>query len=126
MEQPKPPLVLVIEDDAHYAHILQEKFEKKGFKVILAENGELGLKAAERKNPDIITLDVMLPIINGFDVLRTLKAQEQTKSIPVIMHTTLGQREDIQKAFDMGCEDYLIKTQSVPEDVVDRALIALS
>lgn len=112
--------VLVVEDDTFLANIYKTKFEMEGFKVIVAENGETGLKEAQKKKPDIILLDILLPKMDGYTVLQALKKDPEVKDIPVIMLTNLGQKDDVEKGLEMGAVDYLIKAHFKPSETVDK------
>ncbi|MBU0660854.1 response regulator [Patescibacteria group bacterium] len=118
-------VVLLVEDDTFLANIYKTKFELEGFKVIGAENGELGLKEAKKKHPDIILLDILLPKMDGFTVLEHLKSEEDLKDIPVIMLTNLGQKDDVEKGLALGAVDYLIKAHFKPSETVDKVKKAL-
>ncbi|PIT87431.1 MAG: response regulator [Candidatus Magasanikbacteria bacterium CG10_big_fil_rev_8_21_14_0_10_40_10] len=113
--------VLLVEDDMFLAGIYQKKFELEGFKVSVADNGEKGLAEAKKKMPDIIMLDILLPKLDGFAVLKALKADSATAKIPVILLTNLGQKDDVEKGVEMGAADYLIKIHFKPAEVVDKA-----
>jgi len=112
--------VLVVEDDTFLAGMYVTKLKLEGFEVELANDGEKGLKMAKNYNPSIILLDIILPKMSGFDVLKSLKNERQTKNIPVILLTNLGQRDDVQKGLDLGAEDYLIKAHFMPSEVVEK------
>lgn len=112
--------VLLVEDDSFLANIYKTKFEMEKFKVLLAENGEVGLDMAQKKNPDIILLDILMPKLDGFAVLEELKKNEATKKIPVILLTNLGQKDDVEKGLDMGAADYLIKAHTKPSEAVSK------
>ncbi|OGH65695.1 MAG: hypothetical protein A3J66_01440 [Candidatus Magasanikbacteria bacterium RIFCSPHIGHO2_02_FULL_47_14] len=112
--------VLIVEDDSFLANIYKTKFEMEGFKVSVAENGELGLKEAKKKLPDLILLDILLPKMDGFTVLEHLKEDEELKSIPVILLTNLGQKDDVDKGLKLGAADYLIKAHFKPSETVDK------
>jgi len=112
--------VLIVEDDVFLAQIYQKKFEMEGFKVSVADNGEKGLSEAQKKKPNIILLDILLPKMDGFAVLEKLKSGADTKDIPVILLTNLGQKEDVDKGLAVGAVDYLIKAHFKPSEVVDK------
>ena len=116
----KPVKVLIVDDDAFLSGIYATKLELEGFQVATARDGEEGLKAAMREKPDLILLDVLMPKLDGFEVLKRLKADADTKPIPVIMLTNLGQKEDIEKGLQDGAVDYLIKAHFVPAEAVDK------
>jgi len=112
--------VLIVEDDVFLCQIYQKKFEMEGFKVSTADNGEKGLSEAQKKKPNIILLDILLPKMDGFAVLEKLKSGADTKEIPVILLTNLGQKEDVDKGLAVGAADYLIKAHFKPSEVVDK------
>lgn len=112
--------VLIVEDDSFLANIYKTKFEMEGFKVSVAENGELGLKEAKKKLPELILLDILLPKMDGFTVLEHLKEDEELKSIPVILLTNLGQKDDVDKGLKLGASDYLIKAHFKPSETVEK------
>lgn len=103
--------VLVVEDDPFLVRVYESKLSKEGFTVILAMNGDEALEKAEKDKPDIILLDLIMPIKNGFDTLVDLKADASLKSIPVIIMSNLGQDSDIEKGMDLGAKDYFVKAK---------------
>ena len=112
--------ILLVEDDSFLANIYKTKFEMEGFSVNVAENGELGLKEAKKKKPDLILLDILLPKMDGFTVLQHLKADSALKDVPVILLTNLGQKDDVEKGLKLGAADYLIKAHFKPSETVDK------
>jgi DNA-binding response OmpR family regulator len=112
--------VLIVEDDPFLLKMYAEKFEIENFSVFIAEDGKKGLKIAAKEIPDIILLDIILPEMSGFDVLKELKANDGTKRIPVILLTNLSQRDDINKGLSLGANDYLIKAHFMPSEVVEK------
>ncbi len=118
--------VLLVEDDAFLANIYKTKFEMEGFKVRVSENGEIGLKDAKKKKPDIILLDVLLPKMDGFTVLEHLKEDDDLKEVPVILLTNLGQKDDVEKGLALGAADYLIKAHFKPSETVEKVKKVLS
>ncbi len=112
--------ILCIEDDKVFADIVCKALMRDGFEVIHATNGEDGLRKAKEQAPDVILLDIGLPKKDGFEVLETLKASDETKAIPVVMLSRLSSREDVDQCFALGCEEYLIKTEHSPEDIVSH------
>ena len=122
---PKKIHVLLVEDDVFLAGIYQKKFEMEGYKISVAENGEKGLSDAKKKKPDIILLDILLPKLDGFAVLEKLKSDGTTKSIPVILLTNLGQKDDVEKGLEAGAVDYLIKAHFKPSEVVEKVQTVL-
>jgi len=112
--------ILLVEDDAGLASIYQARLEAEGFQVVHCENGEAALSEAIKHNPDLILLDVMMPKISGFDVLDILHNTPETQHIKVIMLTALSQDSDRERASNLGADDYLVKSQVVIADVMDR------
>ncbi|OGH87656.1 MAG: hypothetical protein A3J93_04015 [Candidatus Magasanikbacteria bacterium RIFOXYC2_FULL_42_28] len=118
--------VFVVEDDTFLSGIYQKKFEMEGFKVSVADNGEKGLIDIAKKKPDVVLLDILLPKLDGFAVLAKLKANPETKDIPVILLTNLGQKDDVEKGLEAGAVDYLIKAHFKPSEVVAKVRKALT
>ena len=112
--------ILLIEDDPFLLSMYATKFELQGFQIISADDGEKALKAASKEKPDIILLDVLLPKMDGFEVLAELKKNAATKDIPVILLTNLSQRDDLEKGLALGAVDYLIKAHFMPTEVVEK------
>ena len=112
--------VLLVEDDVFLSGIYQKKFEMEGYKISTADNGEKGLADAKKKKPDIILLDILLPKMDGFSVLKELKADPSVKNIPVILLTNLGQKDDVAKGLEAGAVDYLIKAHFKPSEIVEK------
>lgn len=115
-----PRRLLLVEDDAFLAGMYVTKLTMEGFQAELATDGKSGLEKASSLKPDLILLDVLLPKMNGFDVLKALKSDPATKDIPVILLTNLGQKSDVVKGLDLGAVDYLIKAHFMPSEVVTK------
>ena len=101
--------ILIIEDEKDIAELLEYNLGVGGYYTYVANNGETGLKVARKQNPDLILLDLMLPGIQGLDVCRIIKTDEDTKNIPIVMLTALGQEENIVKGLESGADDYITK-----------------
>ena len=112
--------ILIIEDDAFLSNIYKTKFEFEGFKVSTAENGQIGLNDARKKKPDLILLDILMPVMDGFTFLEEYKKDKAIKEIPVILLTNLGQKDDVQKGLELGAKDYIIKAHFKPSEVVEK------
>ena len=112
--------ILLVEDDAALSSVYKSRLDMEGFDVREVNNGEKALSAAIEFNPDLILLDAMMPKISGFDVLDILKNTKETADILVIMLTALSQPKDKERAESLGVDDYLVKSQVVIGDVVDR------
>lgn len=112
--------ILFIEDEAHLQDVLSRALTREGFTVTQAFDGERGLQLAIDGNPDLILLDLILPKKDGFMVLKDLKANPDTKHIPVIVLTNLEQSEDIERTLAMGALTYLVKTDYELKDIVEK------
>ena len=112
--------ILLVEDDTALASVYRSRLELEGFDVCEANNGEDALSLAVSEHPDLILLDVMMPKISGFDVLDILRNTPETTNIRVIMRTALSQPKDKERAEQLGVDDYLVKSQVVIGDVVER------
>lgn len=112
--------LLIIEDDLFLLNMYASKFELEGFEVILAEDGEKGWRTAIKEMPEIILLDIMMPKMNGFEVLEKLKSDDKVSKIPVILLTNLSQKDEIERAMNLGAADFLIKAHFRPSEVVEK------
>ena len=112
--------ILLIEDDPFLLSMYSTKFEIEGYAVACAEDGVKGLKMSAVELPSIILLDIMMPKMNGFEVLEGLKKVETTKNIPVILLTNLNQKNEIERGLALGANDYLIKAHFMPSEVVEK------
>jgi CheY-like chemotaxis protein len=112
--------ILIIEDDKFLRELIAKKLGGEGYEVLGADDGQEGVQAAHKEKPDLILLDIILPVVDGFEALRQLKEQEATKDIPVIMLSNLGQKEDISKAMQLGAADYMIKAHFTPTEIMQK------
>ena len=112
--------ILLVEDDTFLANIYKTKFEMEGFELTGAEDGLAGFEEAAKIKPDLILLDILLPKMDGFAVLKKLKETDDVKDIPVILLTNLGQKDDVEKGLESGAVDYLIKAHFKPSETVDK------
>ncbi len=112
--------ILIIEDDDFLRSLAVTKLEKEGFTVAQASDGKSGVDQVTGSLPDLIILDLMLPVMDGFAVLTTLKAEDTTKNIKVIVFSNLGEDSDIKKCLDMGANDYLIKANFTLDELVEK------
>ncbi|WP_371396483.1 phosphate regulon transcriptional regulator PhoB [Fretibacter rubidus] len=109
------PYVLIIEDEDAILTLLQYNFEKEGYDVGIAEDGEMGLVAASERTPDLIVLDWMMPKLSGVEVCRRLRRKPETRATPIIMLTARGEETDKISGLDYGADDYMVKPFSMPE-----------
>lgn len=112
--------ILLVEDDDGLASVYQTRLEAEGFTVRRVPNGEDALASAVEFKPDLILLDAMMPKVSGFDVLDILRNTPETTNVRIIMLTALSQDTDKQRAESLGVDEYLVKSQVVIADVVER------
>lgn len=112
--------ILLVEDDDALANVYTVRLESEGFEIKRVSNGEEALSNALEFKPDLILLDVMMPKVDGFEVLDILRNTPQTANIKIIVLTALSQESDRERASSLGADDYLVKSQVVIADVVDK------
>lgn len=112
--------ILLVEDDQALAAVYQSRLELEGFETEIVKNGEEALSRIVKYRPDLVLLDAMMPKISGFDVLDIIRNTPETTNVRVIMLTALSQPKDKQRAEELGVDDYLVKSQVVISDVVER------
>lgn len=115
-----PKRILLVEDDDALANVYTTRLQAENFDVRRVANGEEALAAALSYHPDLVLLDVMMPKVSGFDVLDILRNTPETTNLKVIMLTALSQEADKERAESLGVDDYLVKSQVVIADVIDR------
>ena len=118
--EPSKKKILLVEDDTNLAAVYRGRLELEGFIVVEVNNGEDALSSAVKEKPDLILLDAMMPKISGFDVLDILRNTPETANVRVIMLTALSQEKDKERAENLGADEYLVKSQVVIGDVVER------
>jgi two-component system alkaline phosphatase synthesis response regulator PhoP len=111
--------ILVVDDEVYILHILEFSLGAEGFEVITANNGELAVEKAKQEQPDLIVLDIMMPVLDGYETLRQLKREQETKDIPVILLTAKGRDVDKRLGFEVGATDYIVKPFS-PSRLIER------
>ena len=120
-----PKKILFVEDESALQKTFSDIFIQEGYKVISALDGEKGLNLAKTEKPDLILLDLVLPKMHGFEVLKSLKEDEKTQDIPIIVLTNLESMEDVEKALELGATTYLVKASYSLEEVIDKVKKAL-
>jgi len=118
--------ILLVEDDTSLADVYEARLDLEGFEIKQVNNGEDALTAAIEFKPDLVLLDAMMPKISGFDVLDILRNTTETANMRVIMLTALSQPKDKERAENLGVDDYLVKSQVVIGDVVERVKFHLA
>jgi len=112
--------ILIIEDDSFLSEMYSEKLIQEGFETEIAFDGEQGLKKIEKVKPDLVLLDIVLPKMDGFEVLKKVKENDELKNIPVILLTNLGQKNEVEKGLSLGADEYIIKAHFTPTAVVSK------
>ena len=112
--------ILVIEDDKFLRELICQKILKEGYDVSEAVDGEKGIEAVKKEKPDLVLLDLILPGIDGFEVLARIKADPSIAEVPVIILSNLGQKDDIEKGLKMGAMDYMIKAHFTPGEILSK------
>lgn len=112
--------ILLVEDESLLANLLKQHLEKAGFEVMLARDGEEALTLLKKNKPDLMLLDVILPKLSGFDVLKTLKEEPGYNKVPVVIISNLGQDVDVSKGESLGAIGYFIKAKLSIEDLIQK------
>jgi len=112
--------ILVIEDDKFLRELISRKLTGEGFDVLEAVDGEEGIKKIKEGKPDLVLLDLILPSIDGFEILTRVRDDPEVSSIPVIILSNLGQREEVEKGLKLGAIDYLIKAHFTPGEIIEK------
>jgi DNA-binding response OmpR family regulator len=118
-------IILLVDDDLTLREMYEERLKAEGFTIIQASNGEEALAKGKETKPSIVLLDIMMPKVNGFDVLKTLKANPDTKDIPVIILSALIQDVDRVEGKKLGAFDYIVKSETMPGEVIEKIKAAL-
>lgn len=112
--------ILIVEDDEFLRSLNAKRLETEGFEVSVAVDGKEAISKLAESKPDLIFLDLLLPNVDGFEVLTKIKQDEATKKIPVIVFSNLGQPEDIEKAKKLGADDFMVKANFTLDDVIQK------
>ena len=118
--KPSKGLILICDDQRGFRRIYRDVLEKDGYGVLEAATGEEGWETIIEKKPDLVLLDLGLPVLDGFQVLEKIRRSTQTKDIPVIIFSVLGEPRDVQKALQMGANDYTVKGFYTPRQVLSK------
>lgn len=117
--------ILIIEDDKFLRELIDRKLEREGYETSEAVDGEEGFKKIKTETPDLVLLDLILPGIDGFEVLSKMKDDVAVSQIPVIILSNLGQKEDVDRGLKLGAIDYLIKAHFTPGEIIEKVRSAL-
>ena len=112
--------ILIIEDDKFLRELIVKKLVKEGYEISEAVDGEEGVKKVKEEKPDLVLLDLILPGIDGFEVLSRTKEDPALSQIPVIILSNLGQKEDVERGLGLGAIDYLIKAHFTPGEIIEK------
>lgn len=117
--------IMLVEDDEVLAEMYQIRFKSEDFEVFRAENGKRALEEIGHFKPDLILLDIMMPEMNGIDVLKYLRAQKETKNLPIFLLTALSQARDRAAGMEAGADGFIVKSELMPKEVVQKVRMAL-
>lgn len=112
--------ILIVEDEPNLLELYRLALERAGFEVFTAVNGEVGLMLAKGNPPDLVLLDILMPKVDGYEMLRRMKADPTTKKVPIIIFSNLSQREEIEKGLKLGAKDFILKTSITPTAMVEK------
>jgi len=112
--------ILIVEDEPNLLELYRMALERAGFEVFTAVNGEVGFMLAKSNPPDLVLLDILMPKVDGYEMLRRVKAEATTKNVPVIIFSNLSQKEEIEKGLKLGAADFIIKTSITPTAMVEK------
>jgi DNA-binding response OmpR family regulator len=117
--------ILIVEDDRFLRELMVRKLKMENFEVVEAEDGAEGLKKIKEEKPDLVLLDLILPEMDGFEVLEQKRKDEEIKDIPVIILSNLGQKEEIDRGLQLGAKDYLVKAHFSPSEIIEKVKLFL-
>lgn len=112
--------ILIVDDDAFILDMYVLKLKSEGFEVEVARDGKEGLKKIKEFAPEIVLLDIVMPTMDGFEVLRILNREGTKRSYKIILLTNLGQKDDVERGMQLGADDYVIKAHFTPGEVVEK------
>lgn len=114
--------ILLIEDEEIMIDLLQKKLAKESYEVLVARDGEEGLKTIREAKPDLVLLDIIMPKMGGFEVMEEMAKDKELKKMPVIVISNSGQPVELDRAQKLGAKDWLIKTEFDPQEVIDKVI----
>ena len=112
--------ILIVEDEEIMLDLLQRKLKTHGYEVLVARDGEEGLKLIKKERPDLIIMDLVMPKMDGFMVMEEIQKDEDLKKIPLIVVSNSGQPVELNRVRDLGAKDWLIKTEFNPQELVEK------
>lgn len=112
--------IIIAEDEPVLIEMYKLYFERAGYEVLKANNGRECIDFVKKEKPDIILLDILMPRVDGWEVLKQLKTNPETKQIPILVFSNLGQTQEIQKGLDLGADDYVVKSNMTPKELLEK------
>jgi DNA-binding response OmpR family regulator len=112
--------ILIVEDDKFLRELISRKLQQQEFSVVEAVDGTEGLQKTKEEKPDLILLDLILPGLDGFEVLTRIKQDPHLSSIPVVILSNLGQKEEVERGLKLGAIDYLVKAHFTPSEIIEK------
>lgn len=112
--------ILIVEDDKFLRELIFEKLNTEGYEVSKAADGEEGVKKIEEEKPDLVLLDLILPGMDGFEVLSKVREKKELSQIPIIILSNLGQKEDIERGLTLGATDFMVKAHFTPNEIIEK------
>ncbi len=112
--------IMIVDDDPMISDIYQKKFSDQGFDVLVATSGEQALEMAKKEKIDLVLLDLLIPRLDGFEVIRQLRSGNYAKDIKIIVSSNLSEKLNRDRAFELGANDFIIKAQFTPSQLVEK------
>ena len=122
----EPKKILIVEDDPFILEMYRAKLASIGYKILVARDGLEGMELVKKDKPNLVVLDIVLPGMGGFEILRALKRDSQLKKISILVLTNLEEKKDMEKGFKLGADDYLVKSYFTPTEVISKIEALLS
>lgn len=119
-------IILLIEDEASFRKIYKAVIENDGYKILEAEDGEIGWNMVQEKKPDLVLLDLVLPKLHGLEVLKKIRSNKETQNIPVLILSVMGDQKDIKKGLEAGANDYTVKGFYSPNEILSKIHVLLT
>ena len=120
MASPKNTKILIVDDDPFILDMYIIKFKEQGFQIDTATDGKMALEKIQTNNPDIVLLDVVMPKMDGFDVIKKIQENKIPRTFKILFLTNFGQKEDVERGMQLGADGYIIKAHFTPSEVVAK------
>lgn len=118
--------ILIVEDEPFLTEMYKAKFEAIGYEVVTADNGEKGIAAMHQQKPDIVLLDIIMPVMDGYTVLKNVRQDPEIKHQLIVIFSNLGQEEEVTKGLQLGADDYLVKSNLTPSELLKKVEAVLA